>query len=37
VIVQDILAQMGSDRPTHTFLPVGVGGLTGAIVALFWC
>ena len=37
VIVQQIMAQMGDDRPTHTFLPVGVGGLASAIVAPFWC
>jgi diaminopropionate ammonia-lyase len=28
--------QMGDLRPTHAFLPVGVGGLASGIVAPFW-
>jgi diaminopropionate ammonia-lyase len=28
--------QMGDDRPSHAFLPVGVGGLASGIVAPFW-
>ena len=27
---------MGKERPTHVFLPVGVGGMAAAVVAPFW-
>jgi diaminopropionate ammonia-lyase len=36
VMSQEIMQQMGEDRPTHAFMPVGVGGMAGAIVAPFW-
>ena len=36
VMSQEILAQMGDIRPTHAFLPIGVGGLAAGIVAPLW-
>ncbi|MEE2773317.1 MAG: diaminopropionate ammonia-lyase [Pseudomonadota bacterium] len=36
LIADEAINQMGSDRPTHTFLPVGCGGLAAAIVAKLW-
>ena len=27
---------MGEERPTHVFLPIGVGGMAAAVVAPFW-
>eukprot|EP01052_Picozoa_sp_SAG31_P012514 SAG31_NODE_734_length_12489_cov_6.922034_1_plen_1297_part_00 len=36
VMSKEVMAQMGTDRPTHCFLPVGVGGMAGAVVAPFW-
>ena len=36
VMSQEILAQMGDIRPTHVFLPVGVGGLAAGVIAPLW-
>lgn len=36
VMSREIMEQMGTERPTHAFMPVGVGGMAGAIVAPFW-
>jgi diaminopropionate ammonia-lyase len=36
IISAEVMDQMGDQRPTHTFLPVGVGGLASGIVAPFW-
>ena len=36
LIADEALVQMGKDKPTHTFLPVGCGGLAAAIVARLW-
>ncbi len=36
VMAQEILAQLEATRPTHVFLPVGVGGLAAAVIAALW-
>ena len=36
VMSKEIIEQMGSSRPTHTILPIGVGGLAAGIVAPMW-
>jgi diaminopropionate ammonia-lyase len=36
LMTREILKQMGPDRPTHTFLPIGVGGLAAGVVAPLW-
>lgn len=36
IMGEEVLAQMGDTRPTHAFLPVGVGGLGSGIVAPLW-
>jgi len=36
VMSHEALEQMGDMRPTHAFLPVGVGGLAAGIVAPLW-
>lgn len=36
VMAREIMNQMGKERPTHVFLPVGVGGMAAAVVAPFW-
>ena len=35
VMAREIMEQMGDQVPTHSFMPVGVGGMAGAIVAPF--
>ncbi|MDG2475187.1 MAG: diaminopropionate ammonia-lyase [Paracoccaceae bacterium] len=36
VMSKEILDQMGSSKPSHTFLPIGVGGLAAGVVAPIW-
>ena len=36
VMSKEIIEQMGSSRPSHTILPIGVGGLAAGIVAPMW-
>lgn len=36
VMSREIIEQMGSSRPSHTILPIGVGGLAAGIVAPMW-
>jgi diaminopropionate ammonia-lyase len=36
VMVAEIIAQLGADKPTHLFVQGGVGGLPAAVVAPFW-
>jgi diaminopropionate ammonia-lyase len=36
VMSHEALAQMGDMRPTHAFLPIGVGGLAAGLVAPLW-
>ena len=36
VMGQEILESMGETRPTHCFLPIGVGGLAAGVVAPIW-
>ena len=36
VMAREIMNQMGKERPSHVFLPVGVGGMAAAVVAPFW-
>ena len=36
VMSAEIIEQMGSSKPSHTFLPVGVGGLAAGIVTPMW-
>lgn len=36
IISAEVMDQMGEQRPTHAFLPVGVGGLASGIVGPFW-
>ena len=36
VMSSEIIEQMGLLRPSHTFLPIGVGGLAAGVVAPFW-
>ena len=36
VMSREIMDQMGQERPTHIFLPIGVGGMAAAVVAPFW-
>jgi diaminopropionate ammonia-lyase len=36
VMAKEIISQLGNERPTHAFLPVGVGGLAAGIVAPLW-
>ena len=36
VMSREIMGQMGQERPTHIFLPIGVGGMAAAVVAPFW-
>ena len=36
IISAEVMDQMGDQRPTHAFLPVGVGGLASGIVAPCW-
>ena len=36
MIGQEITMQLGQDNLTHCFLPIGVGGLAGGIVAPLW-
>ncbi len=36
VIAREIFMQIKNEKPTHIFLPVGVGGLAAAITAFFW-
>ena len=36
VIAKEISMQMQNEKPTHIFLPVGVGGLAAAITSFFW-
>ena len=36
VMSKEIIEQMGSSRPSHTFLPIGVGGLAAGVVAPMW-
>ena len=33
---QEVIKQLGANKLTHCFLPVGVGGLAGGIVAPIW-
>ena len=35
VMTKEIMEQMGEEIPTHAFIPVGVGGMAGSIVAPF--
>ncbi|WP_438997203.1 diaminopropionate ammonia-lyase [Candidatus Puniceispirillum sp.] len=36
IISAEVMDQMGEQRPTHAFLPVGVGGLASGIIGPFW-
>jgi len=36
LIASEVLDQLGDQNLTHTFLPVGVGGLAAGLVARFW-
>ena len=36
VMSKEIIEQMGSSKPSHTILPIGVGGLAAGIVAPMW-
>ena len=36
VMSKEIMDQMGSAKPTHIFLPIGVGGLAAGVVAPVW-
>ena len=36
VMSKEIIDQMGSTKPTHIFLPIGVGGLAAGVVAPMW-
>ena len=36
VIAQEVLEQLGNQRPTHVMLQAGVGGFAAAIAAHFW-
>ncbi len=36
VLARELLAQFDDLRPSHAFLPVGVGGMAGGIVASLW-
>ncbi len=36
MIAQEVLEQLGSERPTHVFLQAGVGGFAAAIAAHLW-
>ena len=36
VMSKEIIEQMGLSRPSHTFLPIGVGGLAAGVVAPMW-
>lgn len=36
VIAKEISMQIQNEKPTHIFLPVGVGGLAAAITSFFW-
>ena len=36
VMAREIIKEMKDERPTHAFLPVGVGGLAAGVVAPFW-
>ena len=36
IMSKEIIAQMDLSRPSHTFLPIGVGGLAAGIVAPMW-
>ena len=36
VIAQEVLEQLGNQRPTHVFLQAGVGGFAAAMAAHFW-
>jgi diaminopropionate ammonia-lyase len=36
VIAEEVLEQLGAQRPTHVFLQGGVGGFAGAIAAHLW-
>jgi diaminopropionate ammonia-lyase len=36
VMSKEIMEQMGLSRPSHTFLPIGVGGLAAGVVAPMW-
>lgn len=36
VMTNEALSQMGTIRPTHAFLPIGVGGLAAAVAAPLW-
>lgn len=36
VMTKEALAQMGDVRPSHAFLPIGVGGLAAAVAAPLW-
>ena len=36
VMTNEALAQMGDTRPSHAFLPIGVGGLAAAVAAPLW-
>lgn len=33
---REILDQLGDEKPTHAFLPIGVGGLAAGVVAPLW-
>lgn len=36
MMVEEALAQMGGERPTHVFLQGGVGAVAGAVAGYFW-
>ena len=36
VMSKEMMEQMGLSRPSHTFLPIGVGGLAAGVVAPMW-
>lgn len=36
LIGQEVTKQLGPDKLTHCFLPIGVGGLAGGVVAPLW-
>ena len=36
IMSKEIMEQMGLSRPSHTFLPIGVGGLAAGVVAPMW-
>ena len=36
VMADEIIQQLGNERPTHIFIQAGCGGLAGAMIAYFW-